>query len=146
MNICIVVSMKLGVRAGVDVYDRTCMRTFLCMYICKYQSDVGVCVCMGGVGVLVKVFKKQKQYVSEFQLKFKEGGFCLAFGVGWGWRCPQKKKKKKKKKNVCVALWLLLVWSYLAPCSRVAEPQHDKTNKMSVRLAKTQISLGIRPV
>ena len=26
------------------------------------------------------------------------------------------------------------------------EPRHDKTNKMSVRLAKTQISLGIRPV
>ena len=26
------------------------------------------------------------------------------------------------------------------------EPQHDKTNKMSVRQAKTQISLGIRPV
>ena len=26
------------------------------------------------------------------------------------------------------------------------EPQHDKTNKMSVRPAKTQISLDIRPV
>ena len=26
------------------------------------------------------------------------------------------------------------------------EPQHDKTNKMSVRPAKTQISLGVRPV
>ena len=26
----------------------------------------------------------------------------------------------------------------------VFEPQHDKTNKMSVRTAKTQISLGIR--
>ena len=25
-------------------------------------------------------------------------------------------------------------------------PQHNKTNKMSVRPAKTQISLGIRPV
>ena len=25
------------------------------------------------------------------------------------------------------------------------EPRHDKTNKMSVRPAKTQISLGIRP-
>ena len=28
----------------------------------------------------------------------------------------------------------------------LTEPQHDKTNKMSVRPAKTQISLGIRPV
>ena len=26
------------------------------------------------------------------------------------------------------------------------EPRHDKTNKMSVPLAKTQINLGIRPV
>ena len=26
------------------------------------------------------------------------------------------------------------------------EPRHDKTNKMSVRPVKTQISLGIRPV
>ena len=26
------------------------------------------------------------------------------------------------------------------------EPLHDKTNKMTVRLAKTQISLGICPV
>ena len=29
---------------------------------------------------------------------------------------------------------------------RTCEPRHDKTNKMSVRPAKTQISLGIRPV
>ena len=29
---------------------------------------------------------------------------------------------------------------------RISEPRHDKTNKMSVRPAKTQISLGIRPV
>ena len=27
-----------------------------------------------------------------------------------------------------------------------SEPRHDKTNKMSVRSAKSQISLGIRPV
>ena len=26
------------------------------------------------------------------------------------------------------------------------EPPHDKTNKMTVRTAKTQISLGIHPV
>ena len=32
------------------------------------------------------------------------------------------------------------MWYYLF------EPRHDKTNKMSVRPAKTQISLGIRPV
>ena len=32
-------------------------------------------------------------------------------------------------------------WLYV-----IDEPQHDKTNKMSVRLTETQISLGIRPV
>ena len=30
--------------------------------------------------------------------------------------------------------------------SQLSEPRHDKPNKMSVRPAKTQISLGIRPV
>ena len=30
--------------------------------------------------------------------------------------------------------------------SLTLEPRHDKTNKMTVRPAKTQISLGIRPV
>ena len=30
--------------------------------------------------------------------------------------------------------------------SNANEPPHDKTNKMSVRRAKTQISLGILPV
>ena len=29
--------------------------------------------------------------------------------------------------------------------AKLSEPQHDKTNKMAVRPAKTQISLGIRP-
>ena len=31
-------------------------------------------------------------------------------------------------------------------CKLLNEPPHDKTNKMSVRPTKTQISLGIRPV
>ena len=30
--------------------------------------------------------------------------------------------------------------------NKINEPRHDKTNKMSVRPAKAQISLGIRPV
>ena len=30
--------------------------------------------------------------------------------------------------------------------NKTEEPRHDKTNKMTVRPAKTQISLGIRPV
>ena len=29
---------------------------------------------------------------------------------------------------------------------QTCEPRHDKTNKVTVRPAKTQISLGIRPV
>ena len=35
---------------------------------------------------------------------------------------------------------------YMDDSMIISEPQHDKTNKMSVRPAKTQISLGIRPV
>ena len=38
----------------------------------------------------------------------------------------------KKSDNVC--------------CEYTCEPRHDKTNKMAVRPAKTQISLDIRPV
>ena len=40
------------------------------------------------------------------------------------------------------AFVILLVLSY---SRSIIEPQHDKTNKMSVRPGKTQISLGIRP-
>ena len=36
--------------------------------------------------------------------------------------------------------------SIAAQQDRLFEPPHDKTNKMHVRPAKTQISLGIRPV
>ena len=42
--------------------------------------------------------------------------------------------------------WL---WMYVISnpsCNIINEPWHDKTNKMSVCLAKTQISLGTRPV
>ena len=37
-------------------------------------------------------------------------------------------------------------FSFYKEQSSVNEPRHDKTNKMSVRSAKTQISLGICPV
>ena len=37
-------------------------------------------------------------------------------------------------------------WLYDDKFWRENEPRHDKTNKMSVRQAKTQISLAIRPV
>ena len=36
-----------------------------------------------------------------------------------------------------------LIWVF---AGRICEPRHDKTNKVTVRPAKTQISLGIRPV
>ena len=50
--------------------------------------------------------------------------------------------------------WLSSIQRKCIPLERVMlcvscspnEPRHDKTNKMSVRPAKTQISLGIRPV
>ena len=52
----------------------------------------------------------------------------------------------------------MILFAYMLPfCKRMSicfansveepfEPPHDKTNYMAVRLAKTQISLGIRPV
>ena len=47
-----------------------------------------------------------------------------------------------------------IFWTHRCTCMMIPysnsyktnEPRHDKTNKMSVRLAKTKISLGIRPV
>ena len=52
-----------------------------------------------------------------------------------------------------LALWLCKQYSTLLQAtpshshqSLSYEPQHDKTNRMSVRPAKTQISLGIRSV
>ena len=44
-------------------------------------------------------------------------------------------KKNRTSENIAV---VILKLTY--------EPRHDKTNKMSVRSAKTHISLGIRPV
>ena len=44
--------------------------------------------------------------------------------------------------------WVVLDKFYLYGASpiKLCEPRHDKTNKVTVRPAKTQISLGIRPV
>ena len=44
----------------------------------------------------------------------------------------------------CLYVRLYMYLGYLGPS--VYEPRHDKTNKMAVRPAKTQTSLGIRPV
>ena len=41
--------------------------------------------------------------------------------------------------------WILTIFATVA-ASYLFEPRHDKTNKVSVRPAKTQISPGIRPV
>ena len=40
----------------------------------------------------------------------------------------------------------ILSCRFVLKTTQIYEPRHDKTNKMSVRPAKTQISLGIRPV
>ena len=42
--------------------------------------------------------------------------------------------------------WTFTKVAFLNLLCRNYEPRHDKTNKMTVRPAKTQISLGIRPV
>ena len=49
--------------------------------------------------------------------------------------------------NNFLIIWLRrLLHSYLSLLFKASEPRHDKTIKMSVRPAKTQISLGIRQV
>ena len=54
--------------------------------------------------------------------------------------------------SVCTAAWVWddckfkYVLSYLWNEKMLYEPRHDKTNKVTVRPAKTQISLGVRPV
>ena len=45
--------------------------------------------------------------------------------------------------NIMVASQITVIQSGK---EKIFEPRHDKTNKVSVRPAKTQISLGIRPV
>ena len=42
--------------------------------------------------------------------------------------------------------FLIIAFTLLYYSLTLLRPRHDKTNKMSVRPAKTQISLGIRPV
>ena len=41
---------------------------------------------------------------------------------------------------------IMVVLNMFVFLSAIFEPRHDKTNKVTVRPAKTQISLGIRPV
>ena len=54
---------------------------------------------------------------------------------------------KKTYKTIDQILSMAQVWRELnSSCENWYEPRYDKTNKMSVRPAKTQISLGIRPV
>ena len=48
----------------------------------------------------------------------------------------------KSVSDFTFAIHLDILYAYMC----IIEPSHDKTNKMSVRPAKTQISLGIRPV
>ena len=56
------------------------------------------------------------------------------------------KKKKKKKKKLDGYLLELERNKPVGEWCHEHEPRHDKTNKVTVRPAKTQISLGIRPV
>ena len=49
--------------------------------------------------------------------------------------------------TVCVlSLWENYKWDVSSVCQFTYEPPHDKTSKVAVRPAKTQISLGIHPV
>ena len=56
----------------------------------------------------------------------------------------------KKKKKIFWRFKISTLFKQKGPLAwlgkMISEPPHDKTNKMTVRAAKTQISLGIRPV
>ena len=58
--------------------------------------------------------------------------------------------KKHDTKGPFLVIWNLLGLTVpdisVKPAQTLNEPPHDKTNKMTVRPAKIQISLGIRPV
>ena len=102
------------------------------------------------------------EFFSYFQCfqRFPEPVGTLSDTTAW-------KKVKSQGHNHCVAVWstwsedcssnklhyyclvngVLHVFLHVLLYSmKKIEPRHDKTNKMSVRPAKTQISLGIRPV
>ena len=51
-------------------------------------------------------------------------------------------KDKVRNSKTPPDIWELIYQTWL----NTYEPRHDKTNKMSVHPAKTQISLGIRPI
>ena len=54
--------------------------------------------------------------------------------------------KKKSHQILCLKALITCRNCLLLPFHTVIELRHDKTNKMTMRPAKTQISLGIRPV
>ena len=67
------------------------------------------------------------------------------------WKREKKNKNKKKTTNIETVRIPTNKRSYSefrldSMDNKTNEPRHDKTNKISVRPAKTQISLGIRPV
>ena len=55
-----------------------------------------------------------------------------------GFYANVKKKKKNVMGRICAA--------YVDSMKKHFKPPHDKTNKMTLCPAKTEISLGIRPV
>ena len=57
-----------------------------------------------------------------------------------------KNKVKETNKDSSKQVTERKQWNDLQGVPQTNEPRHDKTNKISVRPAKTQISLGIRPV
>ena len=69
----------------------------------------------------------------------------------WGWRKDKNRlgnltRHLYRPLQTVVKSWQNMATRDIAALETVYEPRHDKTNKMSVRPAKTQISLGIRQV
>ena len=100
-----------------------------------------------------------RSLISTFVVRCLDSMICiLAISKDWGFQLASVAEQaglnltcSKSPKTHFREMWLTWRRVFLQVCynhneSSLNEPRHDKTNKMSVRPAKTQISLGIRPV
>ena len=86
-------------------------------------------------------------WTSPFPILGVSGVLFHFYSVSNRCSCKQTVKNLIRRRVLRRPIWVCTV----CLCPRngtlgLYEPRHDKTNKMSVRPAKTQISLGIRPV
>ena len=91
--------------------------------------------CMKFIKEIVGVYYKANHATCHITIKIKNAGSCHQF-LGTVYHTTLSSTK-----------YIVLLNEQIHSLIKVKdEPPHDKTNKVSVCPAKTQISLGIRPV